>query len=231
MPPIIAFIGWHNSGKTTLAAKVLAILRQRGLRVAAIKSSHKTGIVFDQATTDTGVYKAAGAAGVLLVAPDQIVLQTQNDGAALTALAERFFPDHDLVISEGFKRAEGVAKIEVRRGGQPHGDEPLTTLVDGIVALVSDEADAFHEHLFRSGQTQELADFIQTNYLAKTKGRRLAQTPRVSLTIDGQVLPLKDWVQEALAGTVLGFVSALKKTEGMDEGEVVLRIWRGAPEP
>ncbi|HBT97635.1 MAG TPA: molybdopterin-guanine dinucleotide biosynthesis protein B, partial [Desulfobulbaceae bacterium] len=82
MPPIVTFIGWHNSGKTTLAAKVLTILRQRGLRVAAIKSTHKSGIIFDQATTDTGIYKAAGADGVLLVAPDQLVLQAAGDGAS-----------------------------------------------------------------------------------------------------------------------------------------------------
>ena len=219
MPSIITFIGWHNSGKTTIATKVLARLRQRGLRVAAIKSTHKSGIAFDQTTTDTGRYKEAGAAGVLLVAPDQIVLQIPESGASLpplTELAELFFPDYDLIIAEGFKRATDVAKIEVRRDG-----EPLAGSVDGVVAVVAAAGEADHKHVFRPDQVDELADFIDEKFMAPNRRRAKA---RLSLTIGGQALPLKDWVQEALAGTVLGFVSALKKTEGMDEGEIVLRI-------
>ena len=222
MPPIITFIGWHNSGKTTFAAKVLAALRRRGLRVAAIKSTRKSGIAFDQATTDTGIYKAAGADGVLLLAPDQMVLQTAGVSAPLPLLAERFFPDHDLVIAEGFKRAAGVAKIEVRRrDADPHDGEPLTALADGIVAVVTERDDAGHDRIFRPDQVEEVADFIYEKFVQP--GRR-RQAARVSLTINGRPLPLKNWVQEALAGTVLGFASALKKTEGMDEGELVLRI-------
>ncbi|MDR0478053.1 MAG: molybdopterin-guanine dinucleotide biosynthesis protein B, partial [Desulfobulbaceae bacterium] len=217
MPPIITFIGWHDSGKTTLALKVLALLRQRGRRVAAIKSTHKTGIIFDPATTDTGRYGEAGADGVLLAAPDQLVLQVPGHGASvpqlaslpqLAELAEWFFPDHDLVIAEGFKQAAGVAKIEVRRHG-----EPLAGIVDGVVAVVADMGDAGDGRLFRPDQIAELTDFIEEKIIVSAGGR--AEKARVSLTIGGQALPLKNWVQEALAGTVLGFVSALKKREGM----------------
>ena len=47
MTAIISFIGWHESGKTTLAAGVVAHLHRKGLRVAVIKSSEKRGISFD----------------------------------------------------------------------------------------------------------------------------------------------------------------------------------------
>ena len=228
MPPIITFIGWHNSGKTTVAAKVLAILRGRGLRVAAIKSSGKSGIVFDQAKTDTGIYKEAGAAGVLLVAPDQVVLQTSNDGASLPELAARFFPDHDLVIAEGFKQAAGVAKIEVRRPG----GEVLAGAVAGVVAVVTEMADAGHDVVFRPEQAEEIAGFIEEKFLPPggQAGREQVK-PRVGLSINGQPLPLKAWVQQALAGTVLGFVSALKKSQAASggEGELVLRIRLSGP--
>jgi molybdopterin-guanine dinucleotide biosynthesis protein B len=225
MPPIVAFIGWHNSGKTTVAAKALAVLRRRGLRVAAIKSSGKSGIVFDQAKTDTGIYKEAGTDGVLLVAPDQMVLQTSNDGASLPELAARFFPDHDLVIAEGFKQVEGVAKIEVRRPG----GEILAHTVDSVVAVVTETGDAGHDVVFRPGQAKEIAGFIEEKFLPPGKrqaGNEQVASPRVSLSINGHPLPLKAWVQQALAGTVLGFVSALKKSQvaSSGEGELVLRI-------
>jgi len=224
MPPIIAFIGWHNSGKTTLAAKVLNILGERGLRIAAIKSSGKTRIVFDQAKTDTGIYKESGADGVLLVAPDQMVLQASNDGSSLPELAARFFPDHDLVIAEGFKQAAGVAKIEVRRPG----GEALAGAVDGVIAVVTEADAAGHDVVFRPEQAEEIAGFIEEKFLPPGGGRagRARANARASLSINGHPLPLKAWVQQALAGTVLGFVSALKKSQAAsgDEGELVLRI-------
>ena len=171
---------------------------------------------------------------MLLAAPDQLVLQIPGDGLSLPSslspplpqLAERFFPDHDLVIAEGFKYATGVVKIETRRDG-----EPLTAMVDGVAAVVTNGDDASHEHLFRPYQIAELTDFIEKTVMAsgERQVKDQAQTTRVSLTIGGQALPLKAWVQEALAGTVLGFVAALKKTDGMSGEVLVLRIHSRKP--
>ncbi len=47
MPPVISFIGWHNSGKTTLARQVVALLKAKGYVVAVIKSTKERGIAFD----------------------------------------------------------------------------------------------------------------------------------------------------------------------------------------
>lgn len=119
MPPIITFIGWHDSGKTTLAAQVVRLLKERGYTVAVIKSTKDTGVLPNQDGTDTGAYSQAGADAVTLVAPDQLVMMAPQPEKNLPALARRFFADMDLVIGEGFKEADKVGKIEVFRGKAP----------------------------------------------------------------------------------------------------------------
>ena len=53
MTPIVSFIGRHNAGKTTLARRVVAHLSEAGYRVGAVKSTHQSGINYDQEGTDT----------------------------------------------------------------------------------------------------------------------------------------------------------------------------------
>jgi len=133
-PPIISFIGWHNSGKTTIASKVVHQLTEMGYRVGVIKSTKEHGLTPDQPGTDTYKHTESGAARVALAAPDQVVIRMQNE-LDLPTLAMRCFSDMDLVIAEGFKRTEGVPKIVVHR----EGTEPLYEMVDDVVAVVTDK--------------------------------------------------------------------------------------------
>ncbi|MBW6520859.1 MAG: molybdopterin-guanine dinucleotide biosynthesis protein B [Desulfoarculaceae bacterium] len=160
MLPIITFIGWHNSGKTTLVTLVVTHLKQRGYRVAVIKSTKDQGINFDAPGTDTARHRQAGADTVLLVAPDQMTMITGNQGQSLVDLAQRFCSDVDLVIGEGFKNAEGVPKIEVRR----ESEQPrLLEQVQGVIAVATDLVlpDDPGCVLFRLDQGREIAEFIE----------------------------------------------------------------------
>ena len=87
MAAIVSFIGWHDSGKTTLATTVVRYLKQFGYQVAVIKSTSEKGISFDTPDTDTYRHRQAGADGVMLVAPDQMVLQAPKADLSLTTLA------------------------------------------------------------------------------------------------------------------------------------------------
>lgn len=161
MVALITFIGWHDSGKTTLATRVVGELVVLGYRVAVIKSTSDAGIAFDTPGTDTYKHKEAGAESVMLVAPDQMVLQTKNRGLSLYALAHRYFPDVDLVVGEGFKSEEGIAKIEVRR----NIEMSLSSQVDGVVAVATDLQGVRGENVFRLDAPQEIALFIEKHYL------------------------------------------------------------------
>ncbi len=158
-PAIITFIGWHNSGKTTLAKNVVAELIRRGRRVAAVKSTKEDVAAVDKSKSDTSFYRQAGAA-VLLAGEDFLFLQGLEQKPSLASLADRFFADMELVVGEGFKGESGIAKIEVFGGERPQ----LAAEIDGVVA-VAGEGDTAHWRSFSRIEYLEIADFIEKNYL------------------------------------------------------------------
>jgi molybdopterin-guanine dinucleotide biosynthesis protein B len=222
MAAIITFIGWHDSGKTTLATEVVGHLKAFGYQVAVIKSSNETGIVFDTPGTDTDKHRQAGADSILLVAPDQMVLQTKNSNLSLTTLAHRYFSDADIVIGEGFKGARRVSKIEVVRDP----NQLLRNEVHGVIAVATD-LDIAGDYVFRLDQSKEIASFIRKRFL---KDGEKAQD-KVSLLINGNKVPLKGFVQDALAGTVAGFVKSLKFSDDAEEIELRIKLARPASKP
>lgn len=164
MPPVVSFVGWHNSGKTTLTRQVVVHLKTMGYRVAVIKSTKETGIAVDQPGTDTALYKATGADAVALLAPDQLIIQRRPPALELIDLVPLLFPDVDIVIAEGFKQAARIPKIEVRRDPQAPW---LHRQVAGVVAVASDlpVSEASGLHHFVLAQSRELAAFIVRCYL------------------------------------------------------------------
>ena len=201
MPPVISFIGWHNSGKTTLTSQVVAQLKARGYTVAVIKSTKEIGIETDQPQTDTATYQRVGADSVALLAPDQLIIRSKPPAIDLLTLAHRYFFDVDIVIAEGFKHAAHVPKIEVRRDT----DAPLLRdEVDGVVAIATDQpiADSI---CFRLDQIREIADFIEARLLSNR------QTPKVeiALTVNGACMSLPESIRSQLAATVGGLLAPL----------------------
>jgi molybdopterin-guanine dinucleotide biosynthesis protein B len=221
MAAIITFIGWHDSGKTTLATQVVSHLKAFGYKVAVIKSSNETGIIFDTPETDTDKHRQAGADSILLVAPDQMVLQTKNNNLSLTALVHRYFPDVDIVVGEGFKGAN-VSKIEVVRDS----NQMLRNEVHGVIAVATD-LEIEGDHVFRLDESKEIASFIQERLLKEGE----EEQDKVSLWVDDNKIPLKGFVQDALAGTVAGFVKSLKFSDSASEIKLRINLGRSAAKP
>jgi len=216
MSSIVTFIGWHDSGKTALTSEVVTHLKNMGYRVAVIKSSVEAGAMFDSPGTDTARYKAAGADSVMFVGPDQMVLQTANRGLSLRTLAHRYFPDADIVIGEGFKSARKIPKIEVCR----NPEQTLRNEVHGVIAVVTDLQDIAGDYIFRMGESLEVAQYIEKRFLSgKERG-----IERTALLVNGNKIPLKDFVQDSLAGTVHGFVNSLKLVDEITEIELRIRL-------
>jgi len=161
MAPLIAFIGWHNSGKTTLAHQVVRHLRVKGYAVAVIKSTKESGLSFDRPHSDTSRYREAGATGVALLAPDQLVVQYGPPACGLPKLADRLFPDADLVVVEGCKHAD-ILKIEVRRDSNA---PLLRDQVTGVIAVAADPP-LTGDNCFRLDQSREIAEMIERRLLS-----------------------------------------------------------------
>jgi molybdopterin-guanine dinucleotide biosynthesis protein MobB len=146
--PVVCVVGLKDSGKTGVAVGLVQELRQRGLRVGAVKHGH--GFRLDTPGTDSWRLRhEAGADPVLLTGPEGYALMGGWEGGeelSLDALLERHFSGMDLVVVEGFK-GSGFPRVEVfrpaahpepiHRPGRP-GPGPLLALVTDAPDTASD---------------------------------------------------------------------------------------------
>lgn len=131
MIPIVSFVGYSNSGKTTFLVKVITELKKRGYRVGVIKhDGHDFEI--DHVGTDTWNHRQAGADVVCIASTQQIaMMQTLHKPMTLDEMIP-LIGQVDLILTEGFKQ-EKKPQIEVNcRGNQFLGQK------DHTIALVSE---------------------------------------------------------------------------------------------
>ena len=159
--PIIGIAGWKNSGKTTLAVRLVEEFTRRGLRVATIKHAHHN-FQIDDAETDSARHRRAGATQVAIVSSKRWALVTELGAADEPDFAEviAMLAPADLIIVEGYKTAP-VLKIEARRGASSH-EKPLATENPHVIAIAADAPSAHTDPLpvFQLDDVATLADFI-----------------------------------------------------------------------
>lgn len=135
--PIVAIVGWKNSGKTTLVERLVAELVGKGQRVATVKHAHHV-FQIDDGGSDSGRHRRAGAHQVAIVSPERTAIITELQGAPeprLNEIVAQLEPC-DIVLVEGYKR-EAVVKIEVRRLGAV-SQEPLAPADESVIAVAAD---------------------------------------------------------------------------------------------
>lgn len=129
--PVVAIVGYSDSGKTRVATALVGILSGKGYRVAAVKHCHD-GHEFAPPHKDTARLFAAGAATVIASSPGQLTTTQRVEGdTSLEKIVASLGDSYDLVIAEGFKGST-VPKVLVM------GKEPVTPAPAGVIAVVSD---------------------------------------------------------------------------------------------
>ncbi len=166
MPPVISIVSKKNSGKTTLLEKLIPELRNRGVRVGTIK--HDThGFEIDHQGKDTWRHKRAGAQTVVISCPWKIsMVKDVEEELSVDQIAEQFFDDMDIVITEGYKQAL-KPQIEVFRSTAHR--EPLHSKEHkkNLVAVMSDVPIDLGVPRFDINDVKSLADFIEQTYLLR----------------------------------------------------------------
>ncbi len=164
--PAVSFIAKSGTGKTTLVERVIAELTGRGYRVGAIKhDAHRFDI--DHPGKDSHRFTAAGAATMLISSPAKLAVVKQHDASPpLETLIATYFPDVDLVLSEGFKESL-LPKIEVHRAAHNQallcrGEVHNPTLI----AVASDEPLSLDVPVLDLNDPGAVADFIVAHFLA-----------------------------------------------------------------
>ena len=139
--PALAFIGYQNSGKTTLVEKVIAELARRGLRVGTVKHHGHAGFDIDVPGKDSWRHAQAGSKHVGLIAPGRYAEYADTASELpLSELLDRY-RDVDVVIVEGYK-AEGLANIVVARSGvdRMRGDSSIDLVNAETVGVACNDA-------------------------------------------------------------------------------------------
>lgn len=155
-PPALAVVGWSNSGKTTLLARLVPELRQRGLRVGVVKHSSHPHPLHPEGT-DTARYAGAGAELVAFATPAGVQLSFPEPPEHVLALLARFADTVDLVLVEGWKHGP-LPKLEVWREGL---GPLLAALRPEVLAVVSESPLPEGLRRFSPDDVPGIADFLQ----------------------------------------------------------------------
>jgi len=163
--PMVAVSGPSGAGKTRVLARLIPLLRRRGLAVAVIKHTrHRHS--FDVPGKDTDLLRRAGAIAAAIEGPDGLALFGPPAGGA-RALA-RLLPPCDLILAEGW-RAEPLPRIEVHR--RRVSREFLCELDRKVFAVVSDEPPPRPLPTFHPDRLGPLADLLVARLARRSPAR------------------------------------------------------------
>jgi len=239
----VAFVGFKKSGKTTTVEAVAKVLKERNYRVAIAKSMHAD---FDREGSDTWRFSKVADTVLVRANDTDALLFKAKDVNALFSMVSA-----DFLLIEGFKSIQHVPKVICARSESDVRElnDGLAIAVSGVIASTgAGEIDGLPV-IDATKEPERLADLVEERafmlpnidcglcgfkcaemarmIVAGEKTLKdcvvLSSKPKVTVKIDGQVLPMKDWVQELVEKTIKGMLSSMK---GYREGrriEIVIR--------
>jgi molybdopterin-guanine dinucleotide biosynthesis adapter protein len=158
--PCLCIVGFSNSGKTGVTVALVTQLRQNGLRVGTIKHDVH-GFEMDRPGKDSWRHKQAGALTTIISSPHQIGMVRDVDYDHQPHELLPLFSGMDIVLIEGFKRAN-LPKIEVHRPENKNmpacEDDPL------LLAVVSNAPLQWGVPVYSFKNMADLADLIMTRF-------------------------------------------------------------------
>ena len=140
--PILGFVAYSGTGKTTLLTKVIPLLKDKGIRIGMIKHAHHDFDI-DKPGKDSYELRKAGAEQMLVASSQRWALMVETPGqddAQLDELLKQLDSTKlDLILIEGFKHVD-FPKIECHRPSQGH--ELMCQEDKSVIALAMDEEPA-----------------------------------------------------------------------------------------
>jgi len=200
MVPIVAIVGKSGAGKTVIMEKLIAEFKSRGYRVGAVKHTHQT-IDLDEQGKDTWRYTQAGSDAVAISSPLRITVFNNLDRVpSLEETARLLGENYDIILAEGFKDTR-APKIEVCPTGKK---DDMVCGESELCAVISDGRPPLKIPLFGREETARIADFIEHEIMA-------VLPDDMSVTVNGRNVPLKGFVKDIMASSILAMLGTLKK--------------------
>jgi molybdopterin-guanine dinucleotide biosynthesis protein MobB len=165
--PILGFVAYSGTGKTTLLLKIIPLLKAQGLRIGMVKHTHHQFDI-DHPGKDSYRLRQAGVDQTLVASSQRWALMVETgqfSEAHLDQVLSHLDQDQlDLILVEGFKH-ESFPKIEVHR---PSLDRPPLFLQDkSVVAIACDAPLSVPTDLpiLDLNNSLEIIEFIQKQFL------------------------------------------------------------------
>jgi molybdopterin-guanine dinucleotide biosynthesis protein B len=234
---IVAVVGGSNSGKTTAIEAIIGGLTKKGYTVASAKRIPESEFTIDTEGKDTWRHAKAGASTVLSVAPNELTTIKKVDTTkySLEQLIAEIPDETDVIIIEGFKSLVGedmnIPKIVATKTDQEISEALgryknilafIGHIPDGKVETEIPFIDAVKEK-------EKLVDLVNSKVEVLVERKRKREE-KITITVDGKILPLGDFVQDIVRNSVLAMVSSLKgvKIKGEEKVSIVIkRLSRG----
>ena len=154
MAPVFSFIAWSGTGKTTYLEALIAALKARGARVAAVKhDAHRFDL--DREGKDSWRFARAGAEVVAIADGEKCAVMDYRP-VRFNELLSRI-RDVDLILVEGW-HAEAGNPILLHRAGT--GQPPKLSPADCFAVVSDTPLDAGGRPCFPLDDPAPLADFL-----------------------------------------------------------------------
>jgi len=167
-PHIFSVVGYKNTGKTTLVAKLVAALKAEGYRVGTCKHDGAHDFEIDREQTDTWKHRQAGADVTLIASKTHAALQFfYQEEPALDAWLEQLSRPElglDLIIVEGWKRSD-LPKI-VMLGHEKI--EQLSNVIGYVIDCKGTLIAEGYAEVYDRDNVEALVDLIKTRVLNTT---------------------------------------------------------------
>ncbi len=165
--PVLGFIAFSGTGKTTLLTRLIPLLKTRDLKAGLIKHAHHRFDI-DKPGKDSYELRKAGADQVLVASRHRWALVTETpDNHAdprLQNLLDKLDTSHlDIVLVEGFKHVP-FPRIELHRPSLGH---PLLFPDDPTIIAVASDAPLAIDcplPLLDINAAEQVADFVEAWY-------------------------------------------------------------------
>jgi len=165
--PVIGFVAYSGTGKTTLLKKIITLLYEKKFNVGVIKHAHHNFDI-DIPGKDSYELRHAGAMQTLVASKNRWAIVTETPSEAqepnLTGLLNQLNHEKlDLILVEGFKH-ENFDKIELHRPSL--GKTVLYPEDDNIIAFATDNPQNFNTKLpiLDINNTNLITDFLIQKY-------------------------------------------------------------------
>ena len=230
---IVAVVGSSETGKTTAVEALIQGLTKKGYIVASAKRIPEPEFTIDTKGKDTWRHAKAGASTVLSVAPNELTTINKADTTnySLEQIIAKIPEEIDVIITEGFKTLVGpnasIPKLvtakttnEISAAMERYNNilAFVTSVPNGKVKTEIPVVDAMKE-------PEKLVELVNSKVEVLVERKR-KRGEIITIQVDGNFLPLGDFVQDIVRNAVLGMVGSLKGVKIKGEEKVSIAIRR-----